>query len=113
MAHFDYPSGMIALISPDGAVNLAEKEGMSKDKFADFLYKNATARLGDLRKNGGFWNLVEPNHPGYAALPDDAVVSVYPRQYIRVIVVGARDQVQHIHGWNAVADIQVSIDKWR
>jgi hypothetical protein len=113
MAHFDYPSGMIALISPDGAVNLAEKEGMSKDEFADFLYKNAKARLGDLRKNGGFWNLVEPNHPGYAALPDDAVVSVYPRQYIRVIVVGARDQVQHIHGWNAVADIQVSIDKWR
>jgi hypothetical protein len=40
-------------------------------------------------------------------------VPVYPRQYIRVIVVGAQDQVQHIHGWNAVADVQVSIDKWR
>jgi hypothetical protein len=113
MAHFDFPSGMIALISPDAAVALAQKEGMSKAKFTDFMYKNATARLGDLRKDGGFWNLVEPHHPGYAALPDDAVVSVYPRQYIRVIVVGAQDQVQHIHGWNAVADIQVSIDKWR
>ncbi len=113
MARFEYPSGMIALISPDNAVYLAEKEGMSKDQFADFLYKNATARLGDLRANRNFWNLVEPNHPGYAALPDDAVVPVYPRQYIRVIVVGAQGQVQHIHGWDAVADIQVSIDKWR
>lgn len=113
MAHFEFPSGMIALISPDNAVYLAEKEGMSKDKFADFLYKNATARLGDLRKNRNFWNLVEPGHPGYAALPDDAVVSVYPRQWIRVIVVGAQGQVQHIHGWDAVAEIQISIDQWR
>jgi hypothetical protein len=98
MAHFEFPSGMIALISPDNAVYLAEKEGMSKDKFADYLYKNATARLGDLRKNRNFWNLVEPAHPGYADLPDDAVVPVYPRQWIRVIVVGAQGQVQHIHG---------------
>jgi len=113
MVHFEYPSGLIALISPDAAVNLAEKEGMSKDDFADFLYKNATHQLGDLRKNRGFWNLVEPNHPGYADLPDDAVVPVFPRQFIRVIVVGAQGQVSHIHGWNAVADIQVSIDKWR
>jgi hypothetical protein len=113
VAHFEFPSGMIALISPDNAVYLAEKEGMSKDKFADFLYKNSTARLGDLRADRNFWNLVEPAHPGYAALPDDAIVPVYPRQWIRVIVVGAQDQVQHIHGWNAVAEIQTSIDKWR
>ena len=45
--------------------------------------------------------------------PDDAVVPVFPRQFIRVIVVGAQGQVSHIHGWNAVADIQVSIDDWR
>jgi hypothetical protein len=113
VAHFEFPSGMIALISPDNAVYMAEKEGMSKDKFADFLYKNATARLGDQRKNRNFWNLVEPAHPGYSALPDDAIVPVYPRQWIRVIVVGAQDQAQHIHGWNAVAEIQTSIDKWR
>jgi len=113
MAHFEYPSGLIALISPDAAVYIAEKEGMSKNDFIDFLYRNSTARLGDLRKNHGFWNLVEPNHPGYADLSDDAIVPVYPRQFIRVIVVGAQGQVQHIHGWDAVADIQVSIDEWR
>jgi hypothetical protein len=42
MAHFKYLSGLIALISPDAAVYLAEKEGMSKDKLMDFLYENAT-----------------------------------------------------------------------
>jgi len=113
MVHFEYPSGLLALISPDAAVYLAEKEGMSKNDFIDFLYRNATHPLGDLRRNRGFWNLVEPNHPGYADLPDDAVVPVYPRQFIRVIVVGAQGQVSHLHGWNAVADIQVSIDEWR
>jgi hypothetical protein len=86
---------------------------MSKEKLADFLYKNSTARLGDLRKNWNFWYLVEPSHPGYKGLPEDTVVSVYPRQFIRVIVVGAQSQVQHIHGWDAVAEIQISIDKWR
>jgi hypothetical protein len=113
VAHFEFPSGMIALVSPDNAHYLAEKEGMSKEKLADFLYKNSTARLGDLRKNWNFWYLVEPGHPGYKDLPDDAIVSVYPRQWIRVIVVGAQGQVQHIHGWDAVAEIQISIDRWR
>jgi hypothetical protein len=113
VAHFEFPSGMIALVSPDNAHYLAEKEGMSKEKLADFLYKNSTARLGDLRKNWNFWYLVEPSHPGYKDLPEDTVVSVYPRQFIRVIVVGAEGQVQHIHGWDAVAEIQILIDKWR
>jgi hypothetical protein len=113
VAHFEFPSGMIALVSPDNAHYLAEKEGMSKEKLADFLYKNSTARLGDLRKNWNFWYLVEPSHPGYKDLPEDTVVSVYPRQFIRVIVVGAQGQVQHIHGWDAVAEIQILIDKWR
>ena len=113
VAHFEFPSGMLALVSPDNAHYLAEKEGMSKEKLADFLYKNSTARLGDLRKNCNFWYLVEPGHPGYKDLPDDAIVPVYPRQWIRVIVVGAQGQVQHIHGWDAVAEIQISIDKWR
>jgi hypothetical protein len=113
VAHFEFPSGMIALVSPDNAHYLAEKEGMSKEKLADFLYKNSTARLGDLRKDWNFWYLVEPSHPGYKDLPEDAIVSVYPRQFIRVIVVGAQGQVQHIHGWDAVAEIQILIDKWR
>ena len=113
VAHYEFPSGMLALVSPDNAHYLAEKEGMSKEKLADFLYKNSTARLGDLRNNWNFWYLVEPSHPGYKDLPDDAVVSVYPRQFIRVIVVGAQGQVQHIHGWDAVAEIQILIDKWR
>ena len=113
VAHFEFPSGMIALVSPDNAHYLAEKEGMSKEKLADFLYKNSTARLGDLRKDWNFWYLVEPSHPGYKDLPEDAIVPVYPRQFIRVIVVGAEGQVQHIHGWDAVAEIQILIDKWR
>jgi hypothetical protein len=113
VAHYEFPSGMIALVSPDNAHYLAENEGMSKEKLADFLYKNSTARLGDLRKNWNFWYLVEPSHPGYKDLPEDTVVSVYPRQFIRVIVVGAQGQVQHMHGWDAVAEIQMSIDKWR
>jgi hypothetical protein len=113
MVYFEFPSGLVALISPDAAVYLAEEEGMSKNDFIDFLYKNATRQIGDLRENSGFWYLVEPTHPGYADLPDDAVVPVYPRQFIRVIVVGAQDQVPHIHGWTAAFDIQVSIDKWR
>jgi hypothetical protein len=113
VAHFEFPSGMIALVSPDNAHYLAEKEGMSKEKLADFLYKNSTARLGDLRENWNFWYLVEPSHPGYKDLPEDTVVSVYPRQFIRVIVVGAQGQVQHMHGWAAVAEIQILIDKWR
>jgi len=113
VAHFEFPSGMIALVSPDNAHYLAEKEGMSKEKLADFLYKNSTARLGDLRNNWNFWYLVEPSHPGYKDLPEDAIVPVYPRQFIRVIVVGAEGQVQHIHGWDSVAEIQILIDKWR
>ena len=96
-----------------GADKNAFNHGEPKDDFADFLHENATYRLGDLRDRRGFWNFVEPHHPGYADLPDDEEVSVYPRQFIRPIVVGGVGQVPHLHGWNAVADVQVSIDDWR
>ena len=48
----------------------------------------------------------------YLSLPDDAVVPVYPRGGVRIVIVGA-NQNPMMQGWKTGNPATVSVDKWR
>ena len=48
----------------------------------------------------------------YLELPDDAIVSVYPRKYMYVIVVGGETNPM-MQAWKMAYPSTASIDKWR
>jgi hypothetical protein len=48
----------------------------------------------------------------YLELPDDAVVPIYPRKHVYVIVVGGEANPM-MQGWHMSNPSSASIDKWR
>jgi len=122
MAQFTYPSGMAILVSPARAREWA-RSGQSKDEFKEYVWSHATLPMKTFRQDSYYKKFIEPELRGKAAqesrwprrylgLSDDAIVPVYPREGIQVVVVGA-DQNPMIQGWKSDYPTTVSIDKWR
>ncbi len=122
MAQFTYPSGMVILVSPARAKEWAAK-GKSKDDFKEYVWSHATLSMKTFRQDSYYKKFIEPElrgkasgpcrwPPEYLRMPDDAVVPVYPREGVQVVVVGA-DQNPMIQGWKTDYPTTVSIDRWR
>jgi hypothetical protein len=122
MAQFTYPSGMVILTSPARAREW-ERSGRTKEDFKEYVWSCATLPVRTFRQDSYYKKFIEPELKGkashrsrwprlYLELPEDAVVPVYPRDGIHVVVVGA-DQNPMIQGWKADYPTTVSIDKWR
>lgn len=122
MAQFTYPSGMAVLVSPARAKEWA-RNGFSKKDFQDYIWSHTTLPIKIFRQDSYYKKFIEPDLKGklfegyhwpryYLWLPDDAVIPVYPRESIQVIVVGA-DQNPMMQGWKTGRPTLVSIDAWR
>lgn len=124
IAVFEWPSGIVALLSPPRA-KLLSKKGYSKKDVEEYLWRNATASIKEFRSNVYYKIFVEPILKGkewygekyvwpkeYLKLPDETIVSVYPRKYVYVIVVGG-DANPMVQGWQMSNPSSASIDKWR
>lgn len=124
IACFEWPNGVVALISPQRARALAE-EGHSKERLKEHIWRNATSTMKAFRSNVYYKIFVEPILKGkeyhgekylwpkeYLELPDDAIVPIYPRKYVYVIVVGGEANPM-MQGWHMSSPSSVSIDKWR
>jgi hypothetical protein len=122
MAQFTYPSGMAILAAPTRAKEWA-RNGYSKKDFKDYIWSHATLPIKLFRQDSYYKKFIEPDLKGksfekyhwpkyYLWLPDDAVVPVYPRESIQVIVVGA-DQNPMMQGWKTSHPTIVSVDRWR
>jgi hypothetical protein len=106
MVRFEMKSGATVLISPQRAEALAA-DGMSKADVIDYLWRNATMPLEEARN--------EPFSGPVAAaesLPDDAMVPVFDKDSIHVIVAGG-DASPMMQVWHMYRPQTVSIDKWR
>jgi hypothetical protein len=122
MAQFTYPSGMAILVAPARAKEWA-RNGYSKKDFKDYIWSHTTLPIKIFRQDSYYKKFIEPDLKGksfekyhwpkyYLWLPDDAVVPVYPRESVQVIVVGA-DQNPMMQGWKTSHPTIVSIDRWR
>jgi hypothetical protein len=124
VAYFQWPSGMVALLAPATADALA-KNGMTKAKVEEELWRNATLTMGEFRNDHYYQRFIIPILKGremnglknrwpasYLDLPDDARVQVYPRDDVHVVVVGGEANAM-MQGWAMWGATTVSVDKWR
>ena len=77
--------------------------------------------IGELKRIGIYDRLIIPDYksgkhewdPSVISLPDDAVIPVFPRKQINVIVVGDPKGSNVVQGWSQCNPHSTSIDKWR
>jgi len=103
---FESKSGATLIISPQRAADLKRK-GMTKADVIDYLWKNAARPLGELRHEQFFRETAEMK-----SLPDSAIVPVFPKGAIEVVVAGG-DASPMMQAWHMYRPQTVSIDKWR
>jgi hypothetical protein len=124
VAYFQWPSGLVALLAPATASELA-KSGMSKADAEHELWQNATLTMGEFRNDHYYQRFIIPILKGkemngvknrwpasYLALPDDARVQVYPKDDVHIVVVGGEANAM-MQGWQMWGATTVSADKWR
>jgi hypothetical protein len=124
IAYFQWPSGMVALLSPATASALA-KSGMSKADAEGELWRNATLTMGEFRNDHYYQRFIIPILKGkemngaknrwpasYLDLPDDARVPVYPKDDVHIVVVGGEANAM-MQGWQMWGASTISVDRWR
>lgn len=124
VAYFQWPSGMVALLSPAAAGEL-KQQGMSKADAEQELWQNATLTMGEFRNDHYYQRFIIPILKGqkmngvknrwpafYLNLPDEARVPVYPRQDVHIVVVGGEANAM-MQGWQMWGGTTVSVDRWR
>jgi hypothetical protein len=124
IAYFQWPSGMVALLSPAKARELAG-EGKSKSDVRNEIWENATLSMREFRNDHYYQRFIIPILKGremngvknrwpsrYLDLPDDARVQVYPKDDVHVVVVGGEANAM-MQGWAMWGATTVSVDKWR
>ena len=122
MAQFTFPSGMVVLVAPTRAKEWA-KNGYGKKDLKNYIWSHANLPMKTFRQDSYYKKFIEPILKGkafdnyhwpknYLRMSDDAVVPVYPREGVQVIVVGG-DQNPMMQGWKTSHPTIVSIDKWR
>ncbi len=124
IAVFEWPNGITLLLSPQRA-KMLHQMGLKKQDVEDIVWKNATSTMKEFKSSMYYPVFIEPILKGrvmygekylwpreYLDLPDDAVISVYPRKYVRVIVVGGEISPM-MQAWKFSYPTTASVDKWR
>jgi hypothetical protein len=124
IAYFQWPTGMMVLLSPAAAQDLS-KQGLSKKNVEEQIWQNATLTMKEFRNDHYYQRFIIPILKGremggkkyrwpahYLDLPDEARVPVYPRDDVRVVVVGGEANAM-MQGWVMAGPSTASVDKWR
>lgn len=121
VATFESPSGLLVLLSPQRARQLAA-EGFSKSEVANHIWQNATQSAGKFRSDVYWKALIEPNirlndhrrlwPKSLLTVPDEEQIPVYPKEQIHIFVVGGEISPM-MQAWKALPPVSVAIDPWR
>jgi len=124
MATFEWPNGIVLLLSPLRARALAE-EGFTRDNVAGFIHEHAAAPARRFRSDHFYRKFIVPIMEGkamygetdlwpasYRDLPEDALIPVYPRDHIYAVVVGGETN-RAMQGWKMAYPSTASVDRWR
>ena len=119
---FEMLHGVTILLSPLRAKELCEQEGCrTREEVEDYLWNHITMSIGELKARGIYERQLVPDYksgkhewdPSFISLPDDAVIPVFPRKQMNVVVVGDPKGSNMVQGWSQCNAHSVSIDKWR
>lgn len=126
IARFEWPNAAVIFMDPRVAKTLAEK-GYTKQAVEEYIWSHATLTMAEFKAcNVGYYEMfIVPILKGkemygekylwparYLNLPDDAVVQVYPRKKIWVMVVGGESDT-YTQAWKLAYPTMVSVDKWK
>ncbi|MBO4834684.1 MAG: hypothetical protein J5483_01085 [Lachnospiraceae bacterium] len=119
---FEMLHGVTILVSPLRAKELCEGEGCHTRKdIEEYFWNHITMSIGELKAIGIYDRLIVPDYksgthewdPSVISLPDDAVIPVFPRSQVHVIVVGDPQGSNVVQGWSQCNPHSASIDHWR
>jgi hypothetical protein len=125
IAQWELPWGAVVIIDPLRARQLT-KEGYTKSKLQNFLWKNATLTAKQFRETDMYRIFIKPALEGkhvyggenvwpswYLNAPDDKILQVYGRKEFISILVAGGETNPHITSWKGSLPTTVSVDKWR
>ena len=105
---FEMLHGVTILLAPLRAKELLAETGCATRKeIEEYFWKQLTVRAGDMKGRRVYAFRRDP------ALDDDAVVPLFDRSQIHVIVVGDPQGSNVVQGWSQYSPHSTSIDKWR
>ena len=105
-------NSVTVLLSPLRAKELRDMAGCStREEIEEYLCSQITMPVGDLKARSFARKLAAD--PAAKDLPDDALVPVFLREQMHVIVVGDPKGSNVVQGWSQGNAHSASIDKWR
>lgn len=119
---FESIGGFTMLLSPHRARIIAEEAGCAtREQAEEYLWRMASVSIGELKDRGHLERYIAREIKSgsnkwpaeYLELPDDAVVPMYPRSQVNVIVIGDPAGSDVLQGWSLYNARSTSIDKWR
>lgn len=120
IAQFEWTPGAVILMSPPKA-KLFFSKGLSKQDMEKRIWEGATLSMKRFRDSTYWRSFIGPDLKGklsygwpkeYLDKPDDAVIQVYPRREVRIIVVGG-EVADMMQAWRMSGPTTASIDKWK
>lgn len=119
---FELLHGVTILLSPMRAREIRELTGaQTREQMEDYFWKQITMTIGEMKARRIFERYIVPDFksgkhewdPSLMTLPDDAVVPLFPRKQLNVIIVGDPRGSNVVQGWSQLNAHSASIDRWR
>ena len=120
---YELPNGVLILMDPMSAKKLSDR-GYSKQSIEEYIWSHATKTLSEFKADFFYPIFIEPVLKGkpwygkqnwwpeeYLNMAPDEIVPAYPRQDVRVVVLGGQTN-PFIQVWHMSRPSSVVIDKW-
>jgi hypothetical protein len=124
IATYELPTGVLAIMDPTSARKLSQA-GYTKRQAEETIWSNAMKTVGEFKADFFYPAFIEPVLKGepwygtkplwpahYLNLPSDERVQVFPREDVRIVVVGGETN-PYTQVWQMSRPSSVIINKWK
>jgi hypothetical protein len=121
---WELPTGALIVMDPMSARKIAD-EGYTKERAEEFVWSNAVKTAAEFRDDPFYPVFIEPVlrgnpwygmkelwPPHYLSLSSDAMVQIFPRGQVRIVVAGGETN-RFTQAWQLSRPTPVLVDKWR
>ncbi len=124
IATYELPVGVLVVMDPSSAKKISSL-GYTKKAAEEFIWSHATRPASEFRSDFFFESLIQPVLKGkpwygrtglwpaeYLDAPPEKQVPVFPRDDVRIIVVGGETN-PFTEAWQFARPVSVVVDRWR
>jgi hypothetical protein len=121
---YELPTGVLVIMDPMSAKKVSTK-GYTKQEAEEYIWSHATKTVAEFKADFFYQAFIEPVlkgkpwhemkgvwPPHYLDLPSDERVQVFPRETVRIVVVGGETN-PYTQVWQMSWPSSVIIDKWK